>query len=314
MAQRAHTRQHPINDADDHGPGTNNTVLGTEAAAIAEIPFDAAAATVNTLARRDANGDIIVPSTPTAADAAASKSYVDGLVNGITVKPPVQSINVIDDSLSAPPGSPNASDAYFVGAAPSGAWAGFAQGDLVVWDGAAWQLVIAGSGGNPANAIWIVVTGLASGTGAGSFAGQDRNRALSDGVGGWTFTAAAEGDAVVVIGDNTPEENSQYVYDAGTNIWNLGQAQTQNHQNLSGLQGGTASERFHLTSAAATLAENHQPLVTGATDPPAAANPSITAGIPANEDWAFVRDTNNNMYIVVRDSGSYFGVELSQLT
>lgn len=313
MAQRAHTRQHPINDADDHAPGTNNTVLGTVSATLTEVPFDAAAATVNTLARRDANGDVIVPAVPTASNAAASKSYVDNLVNGISVKPPVQVINMIDDSLSAPPGAPNTDDAYVVGAAPSGAWSGFSQGDIVVWDGAAWQLVIAGSGGNPALNVWVVVTGLQSGTGAGSFAGQDRNRAQWTGA-NWAFTAAAEGDAVVVIGENTPTENSQFVFDQPDDVWNLGQAQTQNHQALAGLQGGSPAERFHLSASAATLAENHQPLVTGVSDPPAAADAGITSGLPANEDWAFVRDTNNNVYLVVRDSGSYFGVELSQLT
>jgi hypothetical protein len=313
MAVRGHTRGHPINDADDHTPGTNNTVLGTEAAAISEIPFDAAAATINTLARRDANGDVIVPATPTASDAATSKSYVDALVNGISVKPPVQVINMISDAAGAVPGSPSISDAYVVDTV-TGLWSGFALGDIVVWDGSAWQLVLAGSGGAPADGARVVVTGIASGAGAGSFAGQDRARGLYTTGPGWSFQAAVEGDAVVVIGENTPEENTQYVFDGPDNVWNIGQAQSQNHQALAGLQGGSPTERFHLSSAAATLAENHQALVTGTSDPPAASDGGITSGIPANEDYAFVRDTNNNMYLVVRDSGSYFGVELSLLT
>lgn len=63
--------------ADRITPGTNDTVIGTVSSAIAEVAFTSAAATADTLAQRDANGDVIVPSTPTDNNAAASKSYVD---------------------------------------------------------------------------------------------------------------------------------------------------------------------------------------------------------------------------------------------
>lgn len=311
MTTRAHTRAHPINDPDDHLPGTNNTVLGTQASVLAEVPFSTTA-TINTLALRNGIGDVIVPLTPTSADAAASRQFVEGLVNGINIKQPVQVINLIDDSLSVPPGAPNTGNAYVVGAAPTGAWSVFSEGDIVVWDGAAWQLVLAGSGGSPATGARAVVTGLGSGAGAGSFAGQDRAFAEFDGA-TWGFTTPIDGDAVLVIGENDPNENLLFVFDSSSNAFVQAAAPTPNHNALAGIQGGIAAERFHLTAAAATEAELKQALITGASDPPVAADAALTSNLTANEEYAFVRDVNNNLYLVLRDSGNFFGVELSQL-
>ena len=47
-------------------------------------------------------------------------------------------LSVKDRDLAAPPGSPAAGDTYIVAASGSGAWAG-KQGQVAVWDGAAWQ-------------------------------------------------------------------------------------------------------------------------------------------------------------------------------
>ncbi|UCC73901.1 MAG: hypothetical protein JSV86_04895 [Gemmatimonadota bacterium] len=83
----AHLRGHPINDTDNHEPGTNDTVLGTEAGAISEVAFSVTAA-ASALVRRGAAGQITLPSAdPVAATDAASKGYVDAKVTeGVTWK------------------------------------------------------------------------------------------------------------------------------------------------------------------------------------------------------------------------------------
>jgi len=101
----AHIQQHALNSATDHAAGTNNTVVGTVGGVPAEVAFNQAAATANTLAQRDANGDVIVPITPTANAAAASKSYVNGLVNGKAYKNPCRVAttgNIADLAAGAP--------------------------------------------------------------------------------------------------------------------------------------------------------------------------------------------------------------------
>lgn len=52
---------------------------------------------------------------------------------------------VIDKDLSAPPGAPATGDAYIVGAAPSGLWAGKA-GNLAIWHDTAWFFYVPSDG------------------------------------------------------------------------------------------------------------------------------------------------------------------------
>lgn len=59
---------------------------------------------------------------------------------------------VISRSLTAPPGSPTAGDGYIPAATATGAWAG-KEGQIAIWDGAAWVFY-------PAKQGWLcVVTG-----------------------------------------------------------------------------------------------------------------------------------------------------------
>ncbi|WP_299476976.1 DUF2793 domain-containing protein [uncultured Paracoccus sp.] len=56
--------------------------------------------------------------------------------------PPIARSNglhwVVEDQTGTPPGSPTPGQVYIVGAAPSGAWSGFAEHDIAVYAGAGW--------------------------------------------------------------------------------------------------------------------------------------------------------------------------------
>jgi len=253
-----HRKLHPINDTLDHGPGTNDTVLGTQAGAVVEVGFGTAA-TAGNLVLRGGSGEITLPTgDPTGDYQAAHKKYVDDQIaaieDGRTDKGAVQNVNMIDDSLSAPPGSPVQGDGYIVGSSPTGLWSGFSQGDLVVWTGSAWSVVLAGSGGNPANGARVVVTGLGNGTGAGSFAGEDTEIATYVSGTGWTFAGPSEDGWVVIInGEGDPNENSHLVYDTSSSTWVQTTAGNPNHNDTQNIQGGSASERYHHTLAEHTL-------------------------------------------------------------
>lgn len=58
-----------------------------------------------------------------------------GMDNNFILLDPLVQPNVISDSVTAPPGSPNAGDAYIPAPSSTGAWAG-KDGEIAVWSGA----------------------------------------------------------------------------------------------------------------------------------------------------------------------------------
>jgi len=149
----------------------------------------------------------------TAATDAVTKGQLDSAVSGLHWKDPVQVLKMVDDSLVTSPTltAGDAGNAYVV-AGTGGAWSGFAIGDIVEWDGSTWNLVLAGSGGEPPDGTRVVVT---DGTPAGSFAGQTNDIATYDATGNsWSFYDALEGDAFLVVGENSVYENIAYTWDA----------------------------------------------------------------------------------------------------
>lgn len=182
----------------------------------------------------------------TASTDAVSKGYVDGLVTGPAA---VHVINLIDDSLNDAPGGESEGDSYIVGSSPTGDWVSFSTGDLISYVGASWVLILAGTGSTPADGTRAVICGIGSGTGAGSFTGYDDYVAKYTTGTGWSFTAPSDGWFLIVKGEGAAYENSSFVYDASSTSWIEFAGATANHNDLSGLQGGTTGEYYHLTSA-----------------------------------------------------------------
>jgi len=82
----SHLQGHGVASTIDHEPGTNSTLVGTEAAAIVEKAFGTTAA-ADVIVQRKGDAQITVPSSPTIDTDAASKGYVDQqVVSGNTWK------------------------------------------------------------------------------------------------------------------------------------------------------------------------------------------------------------------------------------
>ncbi len=180
-------------------------------------------ATINGTLTMGTDNDIVLqgggevtglPNTPSVNSAATSKYYVDNLISGLVWREPCLVLSMVDDASSGPPGSPADGAAYVVDVA-SGAWSGFSVGDIVEYTTAGgWQLVLAGSGGNPANGARVIV---ASSPGSGSFTGHALDIAIYSS--GWSFVDPLDGWAVLINGENAKWENTAWVYDTSGPEW-----------------------------------------------------------------------------------------------
>lgn len=309
----AHKKAHPLFSG-EHTPGTASSIVGTNGAgtALVELLYGTAAI-ASRLAQRDAGGHLLAPSGATGAQV-PNVDQVNALIaaalQGLSPKEAVDTLNVISDLLSAPPGSPNTGDAYVLSAAGTGGWSAFSAGDLVVWDGAAWQLVVANSGGSPPDGTRMLVTGLGSGTAAGSFAGQADAIATYSG-GTPSFEAPQNGWSVLVRGANEPKENQTYVYDSTPGGWVQHTTGATDHNSTTGLQGGTVGEYYHLTQAEQIKAAAQKDKITLAGSEPV---PADFTTLTQSLDWAWCEGTTGEAYLAMRLGSNYHAVELSQVT
>lgn len=131
---------------------------------------------------------------------------------------PAAVLNMISDADQggSPPVGPSAGDAYEVNN-----WGvGYTDGDIVEYDGAAWQVIVTNSGGNPPDGTRAVVK--ASGA-AGSFSGDEETiQVVSSGT--WSVDdTPTPRDRVLINGSGGVYENNNYIYigahPAGS--WNL---------------------------------------------------------------------------------------------
>jgi len=296
-----HAKDHAINSVNDHNPGTDDTLMGTEAGAIVE-KFFSVSATASRVVIRDGNADVVVPYTPSSDAAAVSKRYVDERVVGR--RWPVAVMNMKSDANmgGVPPGGAVTGNAYVVNN-----WGfGYNNGDIVEYDGALFNVIVANVGGLVADMTRVIVA--AAGVG-GTFAGQTNKYAMYRTAGGWSFTLPDDGNEAVVYGAGSIYENLYFIWDATPGIWRDFGANLL-HNSLSTIQGGTVTERYHLASAQYTQAIKKKSSITAAGNAPLEAN--LTGAGWVADDWGFYRSTGNNKSWLVwyRSAGNVDYVQL----
>lgn len=150
--------------------------------------------------------------TPSGSTDVANKAYVDSVAVGLNWKEPVEVLKIKSDAVQAgsPPTAGEAGEAWVVDT-----WGGgYNDGDIVEWDGmSTWNVVVSNVGGYPPDGTRCLV--IDSGA-AGSFTGSEDKYVTADGAGNWSAVAPADGDAVLIAGENSIYENQGYVYDTGT--------------------------------------------------------------------------------------------------
>ncbi len=141
------------------------------------------------------------------------KKYVDDIAAyGVTWKEPVKVFNMVDDTDGggSPPTPGGSGEAYVVDN-----WGvGYNDGDIIEWQGTAWQVIVSNSGGEPPNGTRVLVSAFP----AGSFASYANDFAVYNAsTNAWVFiTDVKDGDAVLINGDGGWYENRAYVYDDTT--------------------------------------------------------------------------------------------------
>jgi len=140
-----------------------------------------------------------------------TKQQLDNAVSGMSWKDPVEVINMLSDADQggSAPSSPSTGEAYVVNN-----WGGsYNNGDIVEYDGSAWQVIVSNSGGEPPDETRVVVAGPPGGTLGGSFTGHSEAVATYDTTGSsWSFTSPSDGWAVLVIGDSGVNEDLGFNY------------------------------------------------------------------------------------------------------
>jgi hypothetical protein len=156
----------------------------------------------------DMGGNQVVNSaTPTTDTALATKAYVDGVATGLSWKEPASVYKMISDSdqSGTDPAAPSSGDAYVVSN-----WATQRDGDIVEYDGSAWNMIVANSGGSVPNGTRVVINGTAAGT------FSTHMLKIAEYNSGWFFNYPDNGDALLINGQDSIYENKGYVFDAST--------------------------------------------------------------------------------------------------
>lgn len=146
---------------------------------------------------------------------AATKGYVDALVSGLIWLNPICTLNMISDQVTTPPGSPVFGDSYIIPPGATGAWATFAAGNVVVWDGATWldRGPLTGLQTEPRLGISFTSPTVAS----GSFIGRDNQIAIYDSSGVLQgFEVPVLNNAVFVCSNSDLYAFDQYAFNGST--------------------------------------------------------------------------------------------------
>lgn len=168
-------------------------------------------------------GFLTLSGDPTNDLHATTKRYVDGLVSGLLWIDPIHYVNLISDSVSTPPASPNVSDVYIVPTGATGAWSGL-DGKIVIWDGDSWTTDVHNSGLLSSHSVGARF-GIAMETAtspSGTFAGKKNQIAILDdpSTPTWSFYTPVDLNAVLV--NNIEDEHHafhQYAYNGTDSKW-----------------------------------------------------------------------------------------------
>lgn len=149
----------------------------------------------------------------TAATDAINKSQLDGAIAGLRWVNPIWHGNLIDDSLSTPPGSPVTGDSYLVAASATGAWVGL-EGYVVQWNGSSWAT--SQTAAPIAIGTRLGINFINNTAAAGSFASKDGQIATvtnaTPGSYAYTFYTPVDQDATVVTDQFDLYYGKQYTY------------------------------------------------------------------------------------------------------
>ena len=196
---------HPATDI-SFTPGSGVTSNNVQAA-IEELSGDKVNIGGDTM-----TGFLTLHSKPVNDYHAATKNYVDQLVLGLVWLEPIDLLNMISDTVTTPPLTPEIGDAYIVPPGATGDWSTIAAGNITHWDGTIWQDFGSVTAVDPNGARFgISVTNTTSAS--GSFMGQDNNIALYDATGNLTgFEVPNENNAVYVSNGISAHAYTQYAF------------------------------------------------------------------------------------------------------
>jgi hypothetical protein len=158
---------------------------------------------------------VTLAADPTTPMSAATKQYVDARSNGLIWRAPIFANGLLDDSITAPPSTPNSHDSYIVPTGATGVWTGLA-GHLVEYTGVSWvDLGLIPSGTR------IGISLESGSTPTGTFAGKANQIVTVTGTFpySYAYTAPSDGDAVLVSNPDAYDAYHQYTYVAATSSW-----------------------------------------------------------------------------------------------
>jgi hypothetical protein len=156
-------------------------------------------------------GLLTLSGAPTASGHAATKDYVDSYVSGLVWIDPLKHVNLISDSLTSPPGTPEYSDIYIAANGASGDWSGL-DGHVLLYNGTSWtDLGLLSS--FPIGTRFGVAFETPS-TPSGSFSGYGDYVAVLDdpSTPTWSFVAPVLNTAIYVNNESSLHAYHQYVY------------------------------------------------------------------------------------------------------
>jgi hypothetical protein len=165
---------------------------------------------------------LFVTGTPLDANHVVNKTYVDSLVSGLKWLAPATTLEYVGTRTVAQVNalSPLAGWAVVAGDAgtpTAGTSDALATGDVAVYDGTAWKVSVAQSGGFPPAGTRCVVSGGTLYAPLTDSADEYKIASFSGASLTPTLVSPNDGEALLINGENDANENNGYVYD--TNQW-----------------------------------------------------------------------------------------------